>query len=102
MPRFINGYMKHFSRYAIRLRVLMIRVLIGAFVVALFFMPNFHSFERKGNNSFTIWIYGEEVGVVSNEKHADDLLAAARKSMATRKDSLVILDPMDYTITGEE
>ncbi len=102
MPRFINGYMKHFSRYAIRLRVLMIRVLIGAFVVALFFMPNFHPFERKGNNSFTIWIYGEEVGVVSNEKHADDLLAAARKSMATRKDRLVILDPMDYTITGEE
>ena len=80
----------------------MIRVLIGAFVVALFFMPNYQRFERKGNNSFTIYMYGEPVGVISKESHADDLMAKARKALAARSNSLVMIDPMDYEIVGEE
>lgn len=79
----------------------MIRVLIGAFVVALLFFPNFRRFERGNNNCFTIFLYGEAVGVISRESHADDLMAKARKSLAARSNSLVMLEPMDYEVRGE-
>ena len=94
--------MKSLSRYTFKMKVLAIRVLLGAFVVALFFIPNFRIFQHDANNSFTIWIYGEAVGVVSREDHADELLSRARKTMANRANSLVMLDPMDYTIVGQE
>ena len=79
----------------------MIRVLIGAFVVALLFMPNYRRFEKGGNNCYTILLFGEAVGVVSKEAHADDLLAKARKSLASRSNNLVMLEPMDYEVRGE-
>ena len=79
----------------------MIRVLIGAFVVALLFMPNYRRFEKGGDNCFTIFLYGEAVGVIAKESHADDLLAKARKSLAARSSSLVMLEPMDYEVRGE-
>lgn len=75
---------------------------MGTFLVALFFIPNFRWFEHSGNNSFTIWLYGEQIGVVSDEKHADELLMKARKALAARSNGLVMLEPMDYTVTGEE
>ncbi len=75
---------------------------MGTFLVALFFIPNFRWFEHNGNNSFTIFLYGEQIGVVSSEKHADELLMKARKALAARSNSLVMLEPMDYTVNGEE
>ena len=75
---------------------------MGTFLVALFFIPNFRWFEHNGNNSFTIFLYGEQIGVVSSEKHADKLLMKARKALAARSNSLVMLEPMDYTVNGEE
>ena len=75
---------------------------MGTFLVALFFIPNFTLFEHAGNNSFTIKLYGETVGIVSDENHAGDLLSKARKSLASRSNSLVMLEPMDYQVIGEE
>ena len=75
---------------------------MGTFLVALFFIPNFRWFEHGENNSFTILLYGEQVGVVSEEKHADELLTKARKAMAARNNSLVMLEPMNYQVLGEE
>ncbi len=75
---------------------------MGTFIVALFFIPNFRMFERGENNSFTIYLYGEDVGVVTEEKHADELLRRARKALASRSNTLVMLEPMEYTVKGEE
>ena len=82
--------------------MLFIRVLLSTFIVALFFMPCIHFFKHDSENSFTISIYGQTVGTVSKREHADDLLARARKSLAARNNTLVLLEPMDYQITGEE
>ena len=94
--------MKHISKYTVKMKVLAIRVLLGAFVVALFFLPNFRFFEHDENNSFTVYMYGEAVGVISEEDHVDELIARARKSMASRASSLVMLDPMNLRVEGEE
>ena len=94
--------MKYLSRYSLSARVLLIRVLTGAFIVALFFMPCIHFFKHDGENSFTIRIYGETVGCVSKREDADNLIARARKSLASRNNTLVLLEPMEYELVGEE
>lgn len=93
--------MKHLSRYSLRIRVLMIRVLMGTFIVALFFMPNYTRFKKGGDNCFTVYMYGENVGVVARESDADELLAKARRALAARNNNLVLLEPMDYEIKGQ-
>lgn len=94
--------MKYFSRYSLSAKVLLIRVLTGAFIVALFFMPCIHFFRHDGENSFTIRMYGEDVGCVSQKEDADNLIARARKSLASRNNTLVLLEPMEYELIGEE
>ena len=75
---------------------------MGAFVVALFFMPCFTPYVHGKENSFTLLVYGENVGVVSDKAHGEDLLMTARRSLAARSNSLVMLEPMDYHVEGEE
>ena len=79
----------------------MIRVLMGTFIVALFFMPNYTRFKKGGDNCFTVYMYGENVGVVAHESDADELLAKARRALAVRNNNLVLLEPMDYEIKGQ-
>ena len=74
---------------------------MGTFIVALFFMPNYCRFKQDKNNSFVIRMYGETVGTVAKEADADALLTKARRSLATRNNNLVILDPMELEIEGK-
>ncbi|MBR3636455.1 MAG: hypothetical protein IKN45_00900, partial [Lachnospiraceae bacterium] len=74
---------------------------MGTFIVALFFMPNYTRFKKGGDNCFTVYMYGENVGVVARESDADELLAKARRALAARNNNLVLLEPMDYEIKGQ-
>lgn len=70
-------------------------------VAAAFFLPHLQTLESTGDNLFTVYLNGIQVGVMSDAKEADECLIAARKQLAGEDDEMVLAES-DLTWTGEE
>lgn len=70
--------------------------------IGLFLLPNFTTYSSEGENLFTIWLFGEEMGSVDSEETAEELIVRARKELAANKDNLYMIEDMHEEIIGEE
>ncbi|MCR4696480.1 MAG: hypothetical protein K5654_04120, partial [Lachnospiraceae bacterium] len=65
-------------------------------------LPNFTSFKSEGENLFTIWLFGEEMGCVESEEKAEELIVKARKELAEGSKDLYMIEDVHKEIIGEE
>lgn len=78
-----------------------IKVAALSCVAAAFFLPHMQTLESTGDNMFTVYLNGMQVGVMSDAGEADECLIAARKRLAG-EDGEMVLAESDLTWTGEE
>ncbi|MDE6320396.1 MAG: LysM peptidoglycan-binding domain-containing protein, partial [Lachnospiraceae bacterium] len=69
--------------------------------VAALFLPHMQTLESTGDNLFTVYLNGVQVGVMSDAGDADECLIEARKRLAGEDDEMVLAES-DLTWTGEE
>ncbi len=93
--------MRKHSRYNKKIRFTYIKCAACACTLAALFFPTWTKFEKAGNNMFTIRLNGTEIGVVAEEKDADDFLARARKQLA-KKENGIVLAECNMELQGEE
>ncbi len=101
----VNGFkikmMKKLSRYYKKMKIAYIKVAAFAIVVSIFFFPNYQKLESTGDNIFTVYLNGTQVGTVGNPEQVDACLIAARKKLAGTSDELVLADS-EISYTGAE
>lgn len=82
-----------------RLRYTYMKLAAGILFVAALFLPSYVKWEEPENNMFTIYLNGENVGVVGEEEQAEELLQAARRELVSDSDELVFMD-VDMNLEG--
>ncbi len=93
--------MKIRSRYYKKMKIAYIKVAVFASVAAAFFLPQRQPFESDGDNLFTVYLNGVQVGVMGDIAEADECLIAARKELAGSSDEMVLAES-DLSWKGEE
>lgn len=83
------------------MRIAYIKVAVLACVAAAFFLPQWQSLESTGDNYFTVYLNGVQVGVMGDAKEADVCLIEARRSLAGESDEMVLAES-NLTWEGEE
>ncbi len=83
------------------MKIAYIKVAVLASVIAAFFLPCFQPFEREGENIFTVYLNGMQVGVMGDIEEVDECLIAARKKLAGSSEELVLAES-DLTWEGRE
>ena len=84
--------MKKITRHYKKLKIAYIKVAVFAIFAGILFFPNFHKLESTGDNIFTVFLNGVEVGIVGDPEQVDQCLVAARKKLAGTSDELVLAD----------
>ena len=92
--------MKKFSRYNKKIRFTYIKCAMLALTLAILFFPSWTKFEKAGDNIFTVWLDGTQVGVVARKEDADLFLARARKQLA-KKENGIVLAECDMKLEGQ-
>ncbi|MDE5680398.1 MAG: LysM peptidoglycan-binding domain-containing protein, partial [Lachnospiraceae bacterium] len=64
----------------------------GILFVAALFLPSYSKWEEPEDNMFTIYLNGENVGVVGEEAQAEELLQAVRRELVSDSDEMVFMD----------
>ena len=93
--------MKIMSRHYKKIRIAYIKVAVLSCIVAAFFLPQWQTLESTGDNYFTVYLNGVQVGVMGDAGEADECLIAARRSLAGESDEMVLAES-DLTWEGEE
>ena len=94
--------MKKISKYHVKFRVTELKVLIGTLFVALFFLPNFRMLETGEDNRFTVYLFGECVGVTDDSGKIDRFMTEARRQLAGESKDLFLIDGIDLKVEGSE
>lgn len=87
---------KHYKR----LHFTYMKIAAGILFVAAFFLPNYTKWEETGDNMFTVFLNGTEVGVVADYARAEELLQETRRALVAGSDELVFID-VDMTTEGK-
>lgn len=93
--------MKKISRHYKKMKIAYIKVTVFAAMVFAFFLPSYQKLENAGDNMFTVYLNGEQVGVVGDVENVDDCLIKARKKIAGMSDEMVLVDS-DITYESKE
>ncbi len=93
--------MKKVSRYYKKMKIAYIKIAMLVMVIAILFFPSFQKLEKTGDNIYTVYLNGQEVGVVADKDMVDGCLIAARKKLAGTSDELVLADS-NITYEGQE
>lgn len=89
------------TRFHKKCRFAWLRVgLISAGLAALF-IPNLQPIESVGDNIFTLYVNGNEIGKVENSAESDEILNEARRRVCAGSDNVVLIDA-DSELVGEE
>lgn len=95
--------MKKIHHYHRRFRLSMLRANGLALVACAFLLPSYVSFEKEGDNYFTLLLNGVAVGNVGSEEAADSYFMQARGEIASEQENndLVFIDT-ELNIAGSE
>ncbi|MDE7246465.1 MAG: M23 family metallopeptidase [Lachnospiraceae bacterium] len=93
--------MKISNRHYKKMKIAYIKVAVFVSVIAAFFLPHFQTLESDGDNMFTVYLNGVQVGVMGDIEEADECLIAARKKLAGSSDEMVLAES-DLTWEGQE
>ncbi len=94
--------MKFITHHHRKLKMTAIKVLLLSCVVVAFFLPSITAYEPTGENHFTLYLYGEEVGCIADPEKAEDYIRQARRELASQSDGLYIVEEPTVTMVGEE
>ena len=78
-----------------------IKVAAFAIVVSILFFPSFQKLESTGDNIFTVYLNGTQVGIAADPARVEVCLIEARKRLAGTSDELVLADS-EVSYEGEE
>ena len=93
--------MIHLSSHYKRLNIRFLRIALLAMFVSIFFMPSFVKFTKTGDNFFTVYLNGKEVGVVESVEDAKSYAVEARRNVASQSNHLVLVES-DIETVGQE
>lgn len=93
--------MKIISRHYKKMKIAYIKVAVLAIIAAAFCLPYMQRLESTGDNIFTVYLNGMQVGVMGDIKEVDSCLIAARKKLAESSDEMVLAQS-DLTFAGDE
>lgn len=93
--------MKLITRRYKRLKISNIKLAILAVIINIFFFPAYTPFVPTGDNIFTVFLNGENVGLIADAGAADNFLREARRQVAADSDELVLMDS-ELDIEGNE
>ena len=93
--------MKIRNRYYKKMKIAYIKVAVFVSVIAALFLPQRQSMESTGDNSFTVYLNGVQVGVMGDIEEVDECLIEARKQLASGSEEIVLADS-DLRWEGEE
>ncbi|MCQ2081837.1 MAG: M23 family metallopeptidase [Lachnospiraceae bacterium] len=84
-----------------RLRVRRLKIAFWAMIISLFFVPSISFEDEAGDNMFTLWVNGIEVGKLASLEDANQALLEARRSVNKQSDELTFAEAL-MTYQGEE
>lgn len=93
--------MKKISRHYKKMKIAYIKVAVLAIFVSILFFPTYQKMESTGDNIFTIYLNGIQVGVMESLDQVDGCLIDARRKLAVTSDELVLADS-ELTYEGSE
>ncbi len=94
--------MKKITHFHKRIEIHAIKILMGAWCIAAFFLPRIEFYESTGDNRFAVFVYGREVGYVADKGMVDDCIRQARRELAMNADGLYIVEEPIVHFEGEE
>ena len=83
---------KKLTRHYKKLKIGYIKVAMAAIFISMLFLLNYRKLESTGDNIFTVYLNGEQVGVTEDPKNAELCLIDARRRLAGTSDELVLAD----------
>ena len=83
------------------MKIAYIKVAVLTSIAAAFFLPSMQTLESDGDNLFTVYLNGMQVGIMGNVEEADECLIAARKTLAASSDEMVLAES-ELSWEGEE
>ncbi len=89
------------TKYKKSIRVAYIQAVLAVAFIWLFFMEGYIPFEYAGNNLFHVTVNGVDVGSLSSEEEAGELLLDARRAVAFKSDELLFMN-VEMSVQGEE
>lgn len=97
----LEKLMKKITKYYLEIRIAHLRAAAFISLACLLLFPGFHKIESTGNNMYTVFLNGEEAGLVDSEETAWEYLRQARTGLAREAGSLVFVDA-DLKTEGRE
>ena len=94
--------MRMITHHHRKIKLTALKVLLFAWLGAAFFLPTIVFYESTGENHFTVYLYGKEVGCVSNPEDVEGYIRQARKELASLADGLYIVEEPVITLEGKE
>lgn len=89
------------SRYHKKCRIAYLRIGLIAIALSALFMPTIEPVKSVGNNIFTLYVNGNEIGKVDDMATADRLLIDARRQLAGSDTEMILVDAF-YKVVGSE
>ncbi len=93
--------LRYFTRHHKRLRFTYIKVATAVIILAAFFLPNPPELEQTGANLFTIFLNGQQVGVVADASEVEDWVWDVRRELASQRSELMFTE-VDLRVEGQE
>lgn len=93
--------MEKVTKYYREIKISYFKTVAFIFLMCLLFFPPFHKIEKTGDNMYTVFLNGNEVGVTDSVRTAKECLRQARISLAEDAEGLVFADA-ELTAEGEE
>lgn len=93
--------MKKNTKYNKRCRIAFLKVSVLAVIVSAFFLPSYMKIESDGDNMFTVFLNGAEVGVVGDMECIDEYMREARRELAKNSEDMLLMEA-DVRVEGQE
>lgn len=94
--------MRFLTHHHRKMKLTSVKVLMVAWLAAAFFLPSIELYESTGENHFTVYLYGEEVGCVAEPEIVEEYIRQARRELASQSEGLYIVEEPLITVEGEE
>ncbi|HPF29089.1 MAG TPA: M23 family metallopeptidase [Lachnospiraceae bacterium] len=94
--------MKEQSRYSKLRTITYMKVAFLVIALNIIFFPEFTDYTTQGNNRFTIYMNGNEVGVTDSVDSIFVYYREAKREIAIENNEMVLTEFPDITYTGEE
>jgi len=84
--------MKKLTKYYRHLQVAYIKTALFIITVSALLLPNLDGIKSTGDNIFSVFLNGENVGTVASEDDVDAYIREVRKEIAKSSDSIVFME----------